>query len=203
MELAFDLWRRVDVVLSFSDWVMVAGWQLLSRPPWFVAFVKSPPLLRLPSNSAKQAARIIIFAATAAANSNSSSSLIMMIIIFLPQMTIPVQGHKWMLCSKQHSREKTSRGTKIRKQLSILVSGPKKNWKASIFCFWFKFFSIWMWICKSLRDRLDAWKVSFDTGMACRSNCASLEARWKKEAAVNNRWHCRVFSHKRTLRYVT
>ena len=30
--------------------------------------------------------------------------------------------------------------------------------------------------------------------------------RWKKEAAVNNRWHCRVFSHnetKRTLRYVT
>ena len=42
MELAFDLWRRVDVVLSFSDWVMVAGWQLLSRPPWFVAFVKSP-----------------------------------------------------------------------------------------------------------------------------------------------------------------
>ena len=52
---AFDLWTRVDVVLSFSDWVMVAGWQLLSRPPWFVAFVKSPPLLlllRLPSNSA-------------------------------------------------------------------------------------------------------------------------------------------------------
>lgn len=39
---AFDLWRRVDVVLSFSDWVMVVGWQLLSRPPWFVAFVKSP-----------------------------------------------------------------------------------------------------------------------------------------------------------------
>lgn len=36
--------RRVDVLLSFSDWLMVAGWQLLSRPPWFVAFVKSPQL---------------------------------------------------------------------------------------------------------------------------------------------------------------
>ena len=38
---AFDLWTRVDVVLSFSDWVMVVQWQLLSRQPWFVAFVKS------------------------------------------------------------------------------------------------------------------------------------------------------------------
>jgi len=36
--------RRVDVALSFSDWLMVSGWQLLSRPPWFVAFVKSPQL---------------------------------------------------------------------------------------------------------------------------------------------------------------
>ena len=116
-ELAFDLWRRVDVVLSFSDWVMVAGWQLLSRPPWFVAFVKSP---------------------------RGAASLLLRRSSFLDIMKKPAATQHQIAHHNHHLG---------RKQQQQQHQGHQ---------------------------------------------------RWKKEAAVNNRWHCRVFSHKRrTLRYVT